>query len=317
MLSERHIGIGAANTNVDLDNLNITELNKLGLNTSADEVNRLAISSEASLLSHDGEGHNLKVNKAAATDTASLIFQTDYSGRAEMGTTGNDDFHVKVTSDGSNWKDAIVVDGESGAVSFPNTQLSNSTSALASGPDAIWRSSRDPNIGWITHPGSSLTYVASINNATFIPIRIGETGAISKVSVYCQAGSPGESIRIALYDAAPDKLTGELAIDFGNAACDSAGMRTIETTPKDLEAGLYYLIIQASSNSLSFRGGYAPIDTGAGILSNIIYASGIGRIVYLQMTQNWPTDMTEFTLGVGQNQIQMRGSLFCPTMLLR
>ena len=64
----------------------------LGVNAVADEVNRLAVASEASLFSHDGAGHQVKVNKAAAGDTASLLFQTGWSGRAEMGTTGSDAF---------------------------------------------------------------------------------------------------------------------------------------------------------------------------------------------------------------------------------
>ena len=42
---------------------------KIGVNATADETNRLAISSPASLFNHEGAGHQLKVNKATATDT--------------------------------------------------------------------------------------------------------------------------------------------------------------------------------------------------------------------------------------------------------
>lgn len=92
----------------------------LGLNTSFDATNRLAVAADATLLSHEGAGHQLKINKAAATDTASLLFQTDWSGRAEMGTTGNDDFTIKVSANGSDWHDALVADGVTGALSAPN-----------------------------------------------------------------------------------------------------------------------------------------------------------------------------------------------------
>lgn len=56
----------------------------VGINTTADSTNRLAVSSDATLLTHDGTGggHQLKVNKAGGSDTASLLFQTGYSGRA-------------------------------------------------------------------------------------------------------------------------------------------------------------------------------------------------------------------------------------------
>jgi hypothetical protein len=89
----------------------------LGVNTSADTTNRLAVSSSATLLNHDGAGHQLKINKAQASDTASLLFQTNWSGRAEMGTTGGDDFAIKVSADGSAWNTALQFDGATGTVS--------------------------------------------------------------------------------------------------------------------------------------------------------------------------------------------------------
>jgi len=93
-----------------------------GINATADEANRLSVSSEATLLNHAGDGHQLKLNKAAAGDTASLLFQTGFSGRAEMGTAGNDDFAIKVSGDGSSFKTAMVTDAASGSVQFPQGQ---------------------------------------------------------------------------------------------------------------------------------------------------------------------------------------------------
>ncbi len=95
----------------------------LGINATADTTNRLKLSSPASLFDHEGGDHQLKVNKDTATDTASLLFQTGYSGRAEMGTAGDDDFHFKVSHDGSNWSEAIVINRSTGEVTFPNTTL--------------------------------------------------------------------------------------------------------------------------------------------------------------------------------------------------
>ncbi|WP_316859749.1 DUF2793 domain-containing protein [uncultured Cohaesibacter sp.] len=99
-----------------------------GVNTSADETNRLSVKSDAVLFSHDdvtpGTGDSqLKINKAADTDTASLLFQTDWSGRAEMGLAGEDSFSFKVSPDGSNWFEGISIDKDSGAVTFPNSSI--------------------------------------------------------------------------------------------------------------------------------------------------------------------------------------------------
>lgn len=98
---------------------------QFGINASADTTNRLAVSSDAVLFSHAGSDHQIKVNKAAAGDTASLLFQTNWTGHAEMGLAGNDDFEIKVSPDGSTFHSALSVDHESGAVSFPNTEFSD------------------------------------------------------------------------------------------------------------------------------------------------------------------------------------------------
>ncbi|UWQ19634.1 DUF2793 domain-containing protein [Jannaschia sp. M317] len=92
----------------------------LGINTTADTTNRLAVASDATLLTHDGAGHQVKINKAAAADTNSLLFQTNWSGRAEMGCAGDDDFAIKVSADGASWQTAITIDAASGETAFPS-----------------------------------------------------------------------------------------------------------------------------------------------------------------------------------------------------
>ena len=59
---------------------------------------------------------SLNVNKSAPAATASLLMQSGASGRAEIGLTGDDDFHIKVSNDGSVWRDAISVDKDTGFV---------------------------------------------------------------------------------------------------------------------------------------------------------------------------------------------------------
>lgn len=57
----------------------------LGISATADETNRFAVSSPASLFNHAGDSHRLKINKASAIDTATLLFQSGWTGHAEMG----------------------------------------------------------------------------------------------------------------------------------------------------------------------------------------------------------------------------------------
>ena len=92
---------------------------RLGVSATPDATNRLAVSASATLLNHAGAGHQVKLNKASAADTASLLFQTGFSGRAEMGTTGDDNFDIKVSADGATYYDALTVAAATGIVSLP------------------------------------------------------------------------------------------------------------------------------------------------------------------------------------------------------
>lgn len=102
----------------DLQPDDFQNLGGVGVNATSDAANKLAVSSDAILLTHDGAGHQIKVNKNTEIDTSSLLFQTDWSGRAEMGTNGSDDFSIKVSPDGALWNEAMSVDKSSAKVSF-------------------------------------------------------------------------------------------------------------------------------------------------------------------------------------------------------
>jgi len=98
---------------------------RIGLGTSADPVSRLSVAAPATILSHEGDDHQLKVNKAADADTASLLFQSDWTGHAEMGLTGDTAFSIKV-SDGLSWTTALSFDPATGTASG---------AAVSSGPE--------------------------------------------------------------------------------------------------------------------------------------------------------------------------------------
>ncbi|MEO1251551.1 MAG: DUF2793 domain-containing protein [Pseudomonadota bacterium] len=94
---------------------------KFGVNSTADASNRLSVKSDAVLFSHDdvtpGSGDaQVKINKQGAGGTASHLFQTGFSGRAELGLTGDDDFHVKVSANGAAWNEAMIIDKDTGNV---------------------------------------------------------------------------------------------------------------------------------------------------------------------------------------------------------
>ena len=86
----------------------------IGVATGHDSTNRLSVRSPATLLSHDGGGHQVKINKASAGETASLLFQSNWTGHAEMGLSGNTGFSIKVSPDGNTWSEALSFDPDTG-----------------------------------------------------------------------------------------------------------------------------------------------------------------------------------------------------------
>jgi hypothetical protein len=104
--------------------ISVQNIPHVGVNTTADSTNKLSVLSEAALFSAlstaDGGSGDMRMtlSKQAATNTATLLFQDNFSGRAEIGLAGDDNVHFKVSSDGSAWTDAMVVDRSTGQVSF-------------------------------------------------------------------------------------------------------------------------------------------------------------------------------------------------------
>ena len=98
---------------------NTQQTDMLGINSSADAVNRLAVKSPATLFDHEGGGHNFKINKSESSKTASQLFQTNYVSKAEIGLIGDDKLQLKVSTDGNHFKESFIADSETGSVSFP------------------------------------------------------------------------------------------------------------------------------------------------------------------------------------------------------
>ena len=109
----------------------------IGINTTADTTNRLAVSATATLFNHAGAGHQQKINKAAPTDTASLLLQTAFSGRAEIGLTGNDDLHLKVSADGTTWREGLVLNAQTGTPRVPSLAVAALPSAAVAAAGAL------------------------------------------------------------------------------------------------------------------------------------------------------------------------------------
>jgi hypothetical protein len=93
-------------------------LEGIGVGTSYDANNRLSVTSPATLLSHQGSDHQLKINKAAAGNTASLLLQSDWVGHAEIGLAGDTSLSFKISAEGSNWIDVMRMNPSAGSITW-------------------------------------------------------------------------------------------------------------------------------------------------------------------------------------------------------
>ncbi|MCB1541224.1 MAG: DUF2793 domain-containing protein [Rhodoblastus sp.] len=105
----------------------LQNLSLLGVGTTADASNPLSAKLNAALFAakSTGEGGTgdlrFTLNKSAVGNTVSQLYETNWSGRAQTGLTGDDHFHVKVSADGATWKEAINIDPATGQPSFPRS----------------------------------------------------------------------------------------------------------------------------------------------------------------------------------------------------
>jgi hypothetical protein len=93
-----------------------SNLGPVGVGTAADPNNPLSVYGASALF--NGLNFNFTINKSAAANTASLIFEDNFSGRAQIGLTGDDNLHVKVSSNGTNWLEVLNVNAATGQPTF-------------------------------------------------------------------------------------------------------------------------------------------------------------------------------------------------------
>ena len=103
----------------------IQNLAMLGVGTAADATNPFSAKLNkvlwtAKTVAEGGDGDlRCTLNKEASANTLSLMFQDNYSGRAEIGAVADDNLSMKVSADGATWHLGLSIDNGSGKVDHP------------------------------------------------------------------------------------------------------------------------------------------------------------------------------------------------------
>lgn len=97
----------------------------LGVGTAADAANPFSAKLNKALWTAKsaGEGGDgslrYTLNKEGEGDVLSLLMQSDWSGRAEIGLIGDEDLSVRVSADGDGWTESLKIGRSDGRACFP------------------------------------------------------------------------------------------------------------------------------------------------------------------------------------------------------
>lgn len=110
-----NIGAAAAGNNTDITSL--TGLAGVGINTAVDtSVNLLSVKSSSVLFGNNGHGVQLVVDKAGASDSGAILYETSYSPRALAGLLSSDRYRISVSAAGASFVQALDIDPATGHV---------------------------------------------------------------------------------------------------------------------------------------------------------------------------------------------------------
>ena len=254
----------------------LQNMSLVGVNATADATNKFVVSSSATLFNHVGNGHQIKLNKNAAADTASLLWQSGFSGRAEIGTTGDDDFHVKVSGNGTTWFEALSINRNTGVVSLPQgvsalpvfgvgakgmvpASVAGTSKYLRA--DGAWSSPAGSG-AVVPYKSSALRWHVNSADTTVLTTLAGAAGRvdlapwmapvdfnINQVGVLCSVAVAAAQGKIVCYGSDADGRPDVLLFETGVLDFATVGFKSLAQAFSFVRGGLYWLGLRHSSTA--------------------------------------------------------------------
>lgn len=253
----------------DLQNLSL-----LGIGTTADAANPLSAKLNNVLFTaleaaSGGDGDvRFKINKETAVDTASLLFQDGYSGRAELGLIGDDQYRLKVSADGSTWHEVFSVDPATGRPTFAKGAMRDVvTNFTASGTYDVPAWARWLDIICIAGGGG------------------GGAGASGIAGTARYGGGGGGSGGICAMRISTSALASSLAVEMSAAGAGSASGAGAQGGYSRIRSGSRIFIWATggngggagSANGPAGGGGLGDFTTNPGGASSVSAAGAVGQ----------------------------------------
>ena len=237
---------------------------EIGVATAPDPANPLSVYGAAALF--NGANFNFTLNKSVAGNTASVIFEDGFSGRAQIGLCGDDNLHFKVSPDGSAWLDALDINAATGQVSFNHgIAAGNATgfrNRIINGAMDIWQRGTS-----FSNPTAATTYCAD----RWSCLRAGYAAGLSALRVTGVPINGANRNALRIQRSAGDTSTATI---FLTQSLESANSRDLAGQPVTLSAwlrvganfsaaGLQAAIYSGTGTDEGYRSGIAGSTTPA------------------------------------------------------
>lgn len=191
-------------------------LGGVGIGTAIDPNNPLSVTGPSALF-NGSTSFNVTVNKGGGagniSGTASFIFEDGFSGRAQVGLCGDDNFHFKVSPDGSTWYSPITILASGGNVGigtemnpqYPLVVSQNATSGINVGGSTlalIGANGSNASLSLVAYGGNCVTTVFRADGTAASPTALASGDIINVIGAGGYNGSAftaGNRARILFY----------------------------------------------------------------------------------------------------------------------
>ena len=258
----------------------VLSVDEIGISAASDATNRLSVASAASLFNHAGSGHQMKLNKASTAQTAAILFQTNFSGRAELGTLGNNNFALKVSSNGTSYTTSLEVSATTAGVElFRPVLLTGQASPPASPANGLlWHDStrgqlmariagqsrvmdEQADIPCLVPPageyaattmgsgGATTVLSGAAGRIDIFPYIPGADLEANAFGVNCTTAVAGALCKLVVYDALPNGTPGSLLLETGTADLATVGNKVLTASLTLYRGRTYWLGVRHSSTA--------------------------------------------------------------------
>lgn len=258
----------------------VLAVDEIGVSASSDATNRLAVSSPASLFDHAGAGHQMKINKSAVGQTASLVFQTAYSGRAEMGLVGDNDFALNVSNTGASFASALKVSAATAQIElFKPVLLTGQSTPPSSPADGLmwYDSTRDQlfaQVGGQTRVidqqadlpslvppagefasttmgsgGSTTVLSGAANRVDIFPFVPSADLVADALGVNCTTAVAAALCKVVIYESLSNGRPGSLLLETGTADLSTTGNKILTASVTLYRGRTYWLGVRHSATA--------------------------------------------------------------------